>query len=169
MKSNRCRRLDTMSTATGVVSWHRSSTNKEEPAAHCRTQAFPNRAHPPLSISLQLQTTSTMPIASVFCSGASRENSVLRTVGLLLLLAGPWGLSSGLRLEGGPWEVQRRDGGEETSLPWLDRAMEALESATRFFENNYDRIILDGIFGLRVAEGKISAFICYHLYRLYCY
>lgn len=41
---------------------------------------------------------------------------------------------------------------------WLERVLEALESATGFFEKNYDRIILDGIFGLRIAEG--TALFC---------
>ena len=41
-----------------------------------------------------------------------------------------------------------------SSSPWLLEAITALDKALDFFENNYDRIILDGIYGLRVAEGK---------------
>ncbi len=50
--------------------------------------------------------------------------------------------------------------------PWLITAIRALDKALDFFQDNYDHIILDGIYGLRVAEGEF-ALICLCLIYLH--
>ena len=80
----------------------------------------------------------------------------LITVGLVLVGARPGGSSH--REHTSPKHMPRtlkswRPVSDSTEN-WSDKALTALESATTFFERSYDRIILDGIFGLRVAEGK---------------
>jgi len=45
--------------------------------------------------------------------------------------------------------------------PWLARTLDALQRAVGYFQRNYDSIILDGMFGLRVAEGQIISALNY--------
>ena len=71
---------------------------------------------------------------------------------------GAWLLGSGRRPTEGPGTrligKEANEGPGHPEMFWIQMALRALETATKFFENNYDRIILDGIFGLRIAEGK---------------
>ena len=43
----------------------------------------------------------------------------------------------------------------KTYMNYLDKVLIALEKVIRFFAEDYQDVNLDGVFGLRVAEGKI--------------
>ena len=84
----------------------------------------------------------------------------------VLLLVGFWLLGVSANQQNDqkqPRDNQDQPNSQGDRVNWLNESLTALEKAIGFFEKNYDQINLDGIFGLRVAQGRSFELFVYSI------